>query len=204
MMMRWLLIWLALWLPSTSCVAQSATALYQQALQQAASGKLAVAESALLKLSAAASTPEVWQQRSQAAAVLLHLWQARASSLPASNNPYLRLANRYAEDHHLAKQKNAALLFSAALIPGAGHALLGRWHDARTAFILVVPMLLLTLWAAKRRMGPVTVFFALITLWLWSGTVFSAWSLHERQALELYSLWWQGLWQASALPGHLR
>jgi len=50
-------------------------------------------------------------------------------------------------------------------------------------------------------MGPVTVFFVLTTLWLWSGSVFSAVSLAERGSFEAYVLWWQGLWQASGLPG---
>ena len=67
--------------------------------------------------------------------------------------------------------------------------------------MLVWPMLLLTLWAARRHMGPVTVFFALITVWLWSGTVFSSMSLAERASFEAYTLWWQGLWQASGLQG---
>jgi len=88
-----------------------------------------------------------------------------------------------------------------AVFPGAGHATLGRWRDALTAAILVWPMLLLTYWAWRRRMGPVTLFFALITLWLWSGTLFSAYSLARRGDLHGYLVWWQGVWQASGLPG---
>jgi hypothetical protein len=88
-----------------------------------------------------------------------------------------------------------------AVFPGVGHAWLGRWHDGVRAAALVWPMLLLTLWAWRRRMGPVTVFFAAITLWLWSGTVFSAYSLARRGDLHAYLAWWQGVWQASGLPG---
>jgi len=88
-----------------------------------------------------------------------------------------------------------------AVFPGAGHARLGRWRDALTAAILVWPMLLLTYWAWRRRMGPVTLFFALITVWLWSGTLFSAYSLARRGDLHCYLVWWQGVWQASGLPG---
>ena len=89
----------------------------------------------------------------------------------------------------------------ATIFPGAGHAWQERWNDAVVAAIMVWPMLILTLWAAYRRMGPVTIFFAMITAWLWSGTVFSAISLAERGDVEAYLVWWQGLWQASALPG---
>ncbi|MGD2063418.1 MAG: hypothetical protein PVF51_07545 [Nitrospirota bacterium] len=88
-----------------------------------------------------------------------------------------------------------------AVFPGAGHAWLGRWRDGITAGVLVWPMVLLTYWAWRRRMGPLTVFFAAVTLWLWSGTVFSAYSLARRGDLQAYILWWQGLWQASGLPG---
>jgi len=59
---------------------------------------------------------------------------------------------------------------------------------------------LFTFWADRRDMGPVTVFFAMITAWLWSGMVFSATSLAERGGYELYYAWWQQLWQASGLP----
>ena len=89
----------------------------------------------------------------------------------------------------------------ATIFPGAGHAWQGRWQDAWVAAIMVWPMLILTLWAASRRMGPVTIFFAMITAWLWSGTVFSSISLAERGGMESYLLWWQGVWQASGLPG---
>ncbi len=89
----------------------------------------------------------------------------------------------------------------ATIIPGAGHAWLDRWHDAGVAALMVWPMLFLTLWAARRRMGPVTVFFSLITIWLWSGTIFSAVSLAERENSEMYMAWWQNLWLASGLQG---
>lgn len=87
------------------------------------------------------------------------------------------------------------------IFPGAGHAWLGRWRDAAKAATLVWPMLLLTYWAWRRRMGPVTVFFVVLTVWLWSGTVFSAYSLARRGDLFAYLSWWQGVWQASGLPG---
>jgi len=88
-----------------------------------------------------------------------------------------------------------------AVLPGAGHAWLGRWRDAATTAVMVLPMLLLTFWAWRRRMGPVTLFFALITVWLWSGTLFSAYSLARRGDLHGYLVWWHGVWEASGLPG---
>jgi hypothetical protein len=94
----------------------------------------------------------------------------------------------------------AAALFGA-VVPGAGHVWLGRWRDGVKAATLVWPMFLLTVWAWRRRMGPVTVFFAALTVWLWSGTVFSAYSLARRGDLHAYLVWWQGVWQASGLPG---
>ena len=90
---------------------------------------------------------------------------------------------------------------AGVVVPGAGHAWLGRWRDGATVALMVWPMLFLTFWAWRRRMGPVTLFFAMVTVWLWSGTIFSAYSLARRGDLYTYLAWWQGVWQASGLPG---
>ena len=50
-------------------------------------------------------------------------------------------------------------------------------------------------------MGPVTAFFALVTAWLWSGSVFSAIALAERGGMEAYLDWWRELWRFAAIPG---
>ncbi len=177
---------------------------YRQALMMAAAGQNERAVVALKSLEQSSEVGVVWRQRSHAASVLLMLRQQQGRTLDGvDRNPYLRLAASYMAAKAAPKQQNSIVVGLASLFPGAGHAIQGRWHDAATAAILVWPMLLLTLWAAKRRMGPVTLFFALITLWLWSGTIFSAWSLHERSVAESYQLWWQGVWQASGLPGRI-
>jgi len=177
---------------------------YRQALNRAAQGD---DEAALTMLHAVADTEpagSVWRQRFNAAAQLIGMRKAQQTGVPAriGPNPYLALASTYASAHPLlpeARDWPATLL--AVLLPGAGHAWQGRWKDAAMAAMMVWPMLILTVWAAKRRMGPVTVFFALITLWLWSGTVFSSMSLAERANAETYMAWWQGVWQTSGLPG---
>jgi len=149
----------------------------------------------------------IWRERMQAAGALLEMRKRQVMKPPLTFNPapnssHAGLMDQYIHHHpspELVKAWIPGLL--ATLFPGSGHAWLGRWHDAAVAAILVWPMLLLTFWAWKRRMGPVTVFFGLLTLWLWSGTVFSAVSLAERGGMEAYMAWWQGLWQFTGLPG---
>ncbi len=177
---------------------------YRQAIQLAAQGQDRAAVAALRALATTEPQGSIWQQRLVAAATLLAMRQRGQKALPHTGgiNPNLTLASAYLASHPLlndVEQWPARLL--AAVLPGAGHAWLGRWHDAGMAAMMVYPMLLLTLWAWRRRMGPVTIFFALITAWLWSGTVFSATSLAARASAESYMAWWQGLWQAAALPG---
>jgi len=177
---------------------------YHMTINQAAQGHEQQSISTLTALIETQPSQSTWHERMLAAQQLIRMKTEQQTDFPAqiSPNPYLTMASTYASSHPLLHEINtwpAAIL--ATLLPGAGHAWLGRWHDARTAALMVWPMLLLTLWAFKRSMGPVTLFFALITLWLWSGTVFSAISLAERGSLETYIIWWQHLWQSSGLPG---
>lgn len=176
---------------------------YDAAIALAARGN--TAEAMAMMQGAAASLPatDPWRQRLEAARWLLSMRRMHTGiAMAPGANGWVLLADRYLKGHPIPAAKAAwptGLL--AAVLPGAGHARLGRWRDAATAAMLVWPMLLLTVWAARRRMGPVTVFFAILTLWLWSGTVFSAVSLAERGGAEAYMAWWQHLWLASGLPG---
>jgi len=190
------------------CAASSANALagpadaYRQAINIAAGGDERAAIAALDALATALPADDIWRARARTAGALLSMRMRRSALVPAGAGPQLALADAYVADHPLlpdAVRWPATAL--AVLLPGAGHAWQGRWRDAATAAMMVWPMLLLTFWAARRRMGPVTLFFALITAWLWSGTVFSSLSLAERGTLESYLAWWQHLWQASGLPG---
>jgi len=181
---------------------QSAARVYQQSMVLAAQGNISESIIALQAASSVLSKEDIWQQRMIAASVLLAARKAQVSQWNTiEDNHYLQLATAYAQAH---PQPEAVRVWPAALLasifPGAGHAWLGRWHDAGVAALFVWPLLLLTWWAARRKMGPVTVFFALLTAWLWSGTIFSAISLAERGSLEMYVQWWQGVWQAAALP----
>ncbi|MFQ5518985.1 MAG: hypothetical protein ACE5E3_03180 [Mariprofundus sp.] len=180
---------------------------YKQAIGFAAQGNEQAALASLSSLALALPIRNEWQSRSHAAAGLLGMRVKASSTFPKQSeavaNPYLALASAYADSHPL-PDNNASSWPStllATLFPGAGHALQGRWGDAATAALMVWPMLILTIWAFRRGMGPVTLFFALITVWLWSGTVFSSISLAERTAAADYLIWWQGIWQASGLPG---
>lgn len=178
---------------------------YRQALAMAAEGRDREAV-AMLNGAAAALPPaqSIWRQRMRAAARLLDIRRNRATrvTLPEASAAGV-LVHRYLRTHPPPAPRPAwPLGLLATLVPGAGHAWLGRWRDAGTAAFMVWPMIFLTLWAARRRMGPVTVFFALITVWLWSGTVFSAVSLAARGDMEAYLAWWRGVWLASGLPGH--
>jgi len=173
---------------------------YHRAIVLAVEGR--DAEAVAMLAGAVETAPEIWGERMRLAAFLLAMRGRLGTELPAGESLNVALLATYAHTHAApppADSRVAGIL--AALLPGAGHAWLGRWHDAGTSALLVWPILLLTLWAWRRGMGPLTVFFALITIWLWSGSVFSAVSLAERGGFEAYVLWWQGLWQASGLPG---
>ena len=177
---------------------------YQQSLHMAATGHEAESIAALFAAASVLADHDIWKARMQAAAILLDMKRERQATMPAQveYRDNLALAAGYAREHQLPAAESSRLaVLLAVIVPGAGHAWQGRKRDAGAAAMLVWPLLILTLWAARRKMGPVTVFFALITVWLWSGTVFSAMSLVERTSQAAYMLWWQGLWQASALPG---
>jgi len=204
-MLRYVVLFLLLGL---SCVPMHANAAptstisdaYRQAVSLAAQGRDGQAAAMLSGIAAASSG--VWQERAQAAATLIEMRRKQDSSQLEIDSLNGVLLAKYQQQHPAPVAENTRWIgILATLFPGAGHAWLGRWHDAGIAALLVWPMLLLTFSAAKRKMGPVTVFFGLLTLWLWSGSVFSAISLAERGGFEAYAVWWQGLWQASGLPG---
>ncbi|MDQ7001193.1 MAG: hypothetical protein Q9N02_00710 [Ghiorsea sp.] len=185
----------------------SSEQVWQQSMVLAQQGKdkqaIALLEGAILQSGQA----NIWTQRFDIAKRLLKLRRdAKLNStyntlIPNSHNQYDRLMQRWLQQHPLpAVEESIMPTLLAAIIPGSGHAWLGRWRDAGVAAMLVWPLLILTFWAARRDMGPVTVFFALITAWLWSGTVFSATSLAERGDFEMYYAWWQQMWTASGLP----
>ena len=176
---------------------------YRQALNLAAQGKESMAMASLAAASETLPLEQPWRSRMVAAHTLIQMRQMSETRIEqGSTNPYLLLSKtQISRDAPPEPEPSWPVVVAATLFPGAGHALQGRWSDAKTAALMVWPFLILALWAAKRRMGPVTLFFALITVWLWSGTVFSAISLAERGDVELYMTWWQGLWQASGLPG---
>jgi len=195
---------LSLLLLPTTTVEASPEQVYQQALQMASELREAEAIAALQASASMLPAQHVWKIRMLAAATLLELKRQRLEQLPAQPEGIsnLTLAANYALTNPLPEAKASwPVVLLAVVLPGAGHAWQGRWRDAGVAAMLVWPMLLLTLWAARRRMGPVTLFFAMITVWLWSGTVYSSVSLVERTTLDVYTFWWQGLWQASGLPG---
>jgi len=168
---------------------------------------IALLHGAQLQSTSKANAANVWNQRFDIAIRMLDLRQRakhqsdyRSLRLSGSNQ-YELLMKQWLTQHPLPEVQDSFLPgLLASIIPGSGHAWLGRWGDAGVAAMFVWPLLILTFWAARRDMGPVTVFFALITAWLWSGTIFSATSLAERGDYELYYAWWQQMWQASGLP----
>jgi len=201
----WLMLFLLVVQSIPALAMQPSRLVYQQSIHMASQGQLSQAIIALQAASAVLPKGDVWRDRMLVAAILLQMREQQSAQLQArESNDYITLANRYIEKHPKPQVDTiwpVALL--ASIFPGAGHAWLGRWHDAIVAAALVWPLLILTLWAARRKMGPVTVFFALLTIWLWSGTVFSAISLAERGSLEVYMQWWQPLWLASGLPSQV-
>jgi len=202
--MRLILLMVSLLLLPAVSSAASASDAYNEALGLAGAGHAGEAAARLDGAAAVLPDESIWRERMTLAAAMIRMRSQQQSVLPPLPHPgsNAALAKAYLQATPLPQAGSSWVVnVLAVVLPGSGHAWLGRWHDALTAALLVWPMLLLTLWAGYRRMGPVTVFFALITAWLWSGTVFSAMSLAERGSYEDYLLWWQGLWQASALPG---
>jgi len=210
LLFHWVTASLLLLLGYMPAASATPASVWQQAVGMAASGDVREAMAHLAgALSMMPESPhDLWRERMHIAVILLDMRQHLAVSAaaleqaPADGWTETQLIHGYLQGHPAPEQISPLIPgLLATLLPGSGHAWQGRWRDAGVAAMLVIPMLLLTLWAARRHMGPVTVFFALITVWLWSGSVFSAISLAERGTAEAYMLWWQGLWQAAALPG---
>lgn len=176
---------------------------YQQAMQQASKGHYSEASLRLRATASALPEAHPWRQRMETAAALISMRQVQSVALPPLTSPlHKAMLNKSLQDRPAPNVENTWVPTAlSVLLPGSGHAWMGRWSDALVAAVMVWPMLLLTLWAMRRDMGPVTVFFAMITTWLWSGTAFSAMSLSERANAELYMLWWQQLWLSSGLTG---
>jgi len=198
--MRFLLCCIVLLFPAMAQA--SAQQVYMDSITLAAQNNLQQAVAGL-QASRDISAEEIWLQRMDLARALF-VARAEQGAAEIADGPgtHAKLAHAYQQRVTMPEKQNVWLVrLLSVVLPGAGHAWMGRWADAGVVMLLVWPMLILTLWAAKRRMGPVTLFFAIITAWLWSGTVFSATSLMERGAHEAYLFWWQGLWQAAALPG---
>ncbi len=177
-------------------------AAYARLIATAAQGKIQEALAACAVVQAQ-GVHGIWGRRLQAACALLAMRAARSTRLPSAPSlPELVLARTWQNAHPPPAPAHPWRIgLASALVPGLGHLLLGRKQDALVAALFVWPMFGLTVWAWRRRMGPVVVFFAWITLWLWSGVVFSSVSLAERTSVEDYARWWAGLWQASGLPG---
>ncbi len=204
-MLKYVLAALLMLLPITANAAPEQV--WQKSMQLAQQGQdrqaLALLEGAILQ----SGQSTVWTQRFDIAKRLLTVRRdAKANRtyntlMPNSRKQHDMLMQNWLQTHPIPAVEESILPgLLAAIIPGSGHAWLGRWGDAGVSAMLVWPLLILTFWAARRDMGPVTVFFALITAWLWSGTVFSATSLAERGDFELYFAWWQEAWVASGLP----
>lgn len=200
--MVFLLLFCAAFLLATRASAAPSD-VYKEAMSLAATGKDSEAIAYLRGALGASSVQGVWRERMVAAIALLAMRnQLRIRPVFSGDVAQQHLVADYMRRHPAPDHASPWMAgVMAVLFPGAGHAWQGRWRDAGAVAIMVWPMLLLTVWAGRRRMGPVTVFFGLITVWLWAGTAFSAISLSERGGVDAYMIWWQGLWQASGLPG---
>lgn len=200
-------MWLSLSVGFTATAEAGPQQVWQDAMAHATQGRDLQAIAMLQGAKLQGSVDDVWAQRFDIASRILKLReQAKHDSLYnplmlGGDNQYQFLMASWLQQHPMPEMRKSSLpSILASIIPGAGHAWLGRWGDAGVSAMLVWPFLILTFWAARRNMGPVTVFFALITAWLWSGTIFSATSLAERGDYELYYAWWKEMWMASGLP----
>ena len=199
-MMQW---WLALLLLLPSTALASPQQAWQQAVAVAAQGDASRASAMLEGASSALLETDPWRARMITASILLTMRAHRSVSPDrALVGNHGLMAQQWLQQHPSPKPVSGWVVgIIATLLPGSGHLWLQRWRDALVVVALVWPLIGLTLWAGRRRMGPVTVFFAMITTWIWSGTVFSAISLAKRGGVEQYMAWWHALWQAAGLPG---
>ena len=202
---KFFIVMLALCIPILSSASPEQA--WDEAMMLAQQGKDGRAIALMQGATLQESTNSIWAQRFSIAMRLLELRsEAKHHSKYmgvqlSGQNQYEILMSNWLATHPAPEPADSAIpSILASIIPGSGHAWMGRWGDAGVAAMLVWPLLILTFWAARREMGPVTVFFAIITAWLWSGTVFSATSLAERGDFELYYAWWQEMWIAAGLP----
>ncbi|MBF0281619.1 MAG: hypothetical protein HQM07_03515 [Zetaproteobacteria bacterium] len=177
---------------------------YRHAMQLAAADRLNESLASLHAAAAMLPQQHPWRERMECAASLLQMRKSQAFLLEGlhEQSHYTTLIRQFMQQHPQPEAASTTIpTLLAIILPGAGHAWLGRWHDALIAVLMVWPMLILTLWAIRRDMGPVSIFFTMMTTWLWSGTAFSAISLAKRGNLEGYMQWWQQLWLSSGLTG---
>jgi len=194
------IVWAVLFVAGTAHAAPADS--YHAALRLAAQGQDAQAVQRLREGLNGADANDPWRLRMAAAASLIEARGQTSTAIDLSKAPMQQaMSEAYLKTSPPAEAASWPAGLLSLLLPGSGHAWMGRWRDAGVAATMVWPMIGLTLWAARRRMGPVTVFFAMITIWLWSGVIFSALSIAEREAAEIYMQWWQGLWGATGLPG---
>jgi len=194
-----------LWQSTISEAAQPSAVVYHASIEMAAKGEL---NNAILSLQAASAVlPEgdIWRERMVGALALLQMRKNQEVTTGwFPRNMYAMLSFGYIRDNPIpANAKSASAWITgllAAVFPGAGHAWLGRWHDAGVAAFMVWPLFLLTLWSIKRG-SPCSIGLVIVSLWLWSGTIFSAVSLTHRINTDVYMQWWKLIWKASALLG---
>ncbi|RMG91470.1 MAG: hypothetical protein D6703_04975, partial [Zetaproteobacteria bacterium] len=165
-------------------VSQTDRMAYESWIAKAAQGDLRSSVKGLNQLAARLPSDSIWHERCQMASLLLEMRRQRSTHLPPIAMPtisYRLVERKWRQLEQLAPPPPSWLVLAGAVVvPGGGHAIMGRWHDAWVSFVMTGFMVWLTCWAFRRRMGPVTVFFGVMTVWLWGGTIFSAVSLHER------------------------
>lgn len=116
----------------------------------------------------------------EAASRVLSMEAAGLEGVKISNA--LRQASKEERDPHMA----AAL---AALLPGLGHAYLGRWEDAGLVFLVNGAFLAATLEAIDKKSLPLAGGMALAELLWYSGNIFSALSNAHKHNKLLRQAW---------------
>ncbi len=112
-------------------------------------------------------------------------WDAAIAGhrIPATENASVTTLRNFVQQQGDGKLR-ATISGFASLIPGLGHLLLQDWRTALTAFLINGLFIWALAYAWQQRHWPYAAVFGLVVAILWSGTMFSAYSLALREARE--------------------
>lgn len=117
---------------------------------------------------------QVWEQAQEGVLKTPPITDPRITELAKQLEPYLQPA----------ADKKATIAAFVSVIPGAGHLWLGDWRTALTAFVLNMLFIWALVFALKNKHWPYAAVWGLVVSILYTGTLFSAYALGQRDVRE--------------------